>query len=172
MKWCAVPYPASSIVPVEENESTLSIAFIQGELSNIMTVSALMLGFSLSFGGSADRDSMQASNREDKEFYGGLFVNYQGAFMGTSWFATCFSGLTLFCSVTTYVALRTLKPKSDTQATLFYKLFETEMNMMYVCFYIASFSSTISGYYAWTIRTRVWDKSNLHAFYTGLSFFR
>jgi hypothetical protein len=158
----------SAIVPKLENAETVSMNFIQGELSQIMTVSALMLGFSLSFGGSADRDSMEAANHEDKEYYGSLMANYQSSFMSTAWAATCFSGFTLFCSITTYMALRTLKPQSDSQATLFYKLFETEMNIMYVCFYVASFFSTVSGYYAWTIRTRPTDHNGLQAFYSGV----
>jgi len=63
-----VPHPASSIVPILEHESTLTSELIQWELSELMTVSALMLGFSLPFGGSADRGDIQNANRENKGF--------------------------------------------------------------------------------------------------------
>ena len=76
-----------------------------------MTITALLLGFSMGFGGSEDRESMAAANKEDKEFYGSLAVNYQGAFMSTSWIATVFCALSLFCSATTYMALREVKPQ-------------------------------------------------------------
>ena len=145
----------------------VSVDFIQSELSTIMTIAALLLGFSMAFGGSEDRDSLEAANKEDKKFYGKLIVNYQGAFMSTTWIATIFCATALFCSVTTYMALRAIKPQSISEATLFYRLFENEMNVMYGALYVAGIFLCICAFYGWTIKTRVTDDSNLHYFYMG-----
>lgn len=141
------------------------------ELGTMMTIASLLLGFGLSFGASQNRESMGTALKEDKKFYrskGLSFAgNYQGSFMSTSFLSTCFGAVALFCTVTTYVAFRTLKPTTGAQSSLFYKLFQTELQFMYASLYTGAAFLCVSAYYGWTINTRVNSKSNLHYFYSG-----
>ena len=104
-----------------------------------MTVSALLMGFCWGLASSFDRDELSAANKEDEAIYGSLLVDYQSALMSCSFIALSLNCVALFAGTTTYVAFREVKPSTDLEATLFYKLFANEMGLMCAAMY----SSTI-----------------------------
>jgi hypothetical protein len=132
-----------------------------------MTISALLMGFAMGFAGAVDRDEMAEANKEDKEIYGSLAANYQSAYMSTSFIGVAFNAVTLFSAVTTYVAYRHVKPSTDTEATLFYDLFDTEMKIMYAALYLSGFFMCVAGYYLWTIKSR--PQKELQGFFSIIS---